>query len=129
MKLPLSAITLQNMAEIQLQTRFFRYLESLVSGLAAKFLLPHLETSLQNPVASVVLTRERLNKREPEDNDDIPENHISDQQESLEVKVAAPILARLHFQTINVAWELSDPGLRSCRIRRETQTWNYSQTQ
>ena len=46
--------------------------------------------------------QERLNTNVPEDNDDILENHISDRQESLEVKVAAPILARLHFLTINV---------------------------
>ena len=55
------------------------------------------------------------------DNDDILENHISDQQETLEVKVRAPILARLHFLTINVFgscqnWEQS--GAAGCRIRK-----------
>ena len=65
--------------------------------------------------------RERLNTSPPKDNDDILENHISDQQETLEVKVTAPILARLHFLTINVFgscqnWEQS--GAAGCRIRK-----------
>ena len=58
--------------------------------------------------------RERLNKGSPKDNDDILESHISDQQETLEVKVRAPILARLHFLTINVFGSCQNRGQSGC---------------
>ena len=60
--------------------------------------------------------RERLNKTRPKDNDDILENHISDQQETLEVKVTAPILARLHFLTINVFGSCQNWDQSGCRL-------------
>ena len=95
-----------NMAEIQLQRR-----SSLIPGiisdprlLAASFfaLVPSPNLDIKHSRAALNSLRERLNKTPPKDNDDILENHISDQQETLEVKVTAPILARLHFLTINV---------------------------
>ena len=60
--------------------------------------------------------RERLNTSPPKDNDDILENHISDQQETLEVKVTAPILARLHFLTINVFGSCQNWDQSGCRL-------------
>ena len=60
--------------------------------------------------------RERLNTSPPKDNDDILENHISDQQETLEVKVTAPILARLHFLTINVFGSCQNWEQSGCRL-------------
>ena len=48
----------------------------------------------------------------PEDNDDNLENHISDPQENVKGKVFAPILARLHFLTINVTGSCQQYGER-----------------
>ena len=122
------------MAEIQLQRRFRDSPASLASNQrhgdtpsaasGGKFFARRVTKPLAARCSRRHGTlRERLNTNMPEDNDDILENHISDRQESLEVKVDAPILARLHFLTINVAGSCQyQPG--HCRIRNRDQTWN-----
>ena len=88
----------------------------------SRSLHPCHETSLKTSLAPRAdALRLWLPTNMPEDNDDNPENHISDRQESFEVKATAPILARLHFLTINVFgscqnWEQS--GAAGCRIRK-----------
>ena len=107
----------QNMAEIQLQRRSRDTPASLAHPGPAprtrpahgggktfsRWLPPCHETSLKTSLAPRAdALRLWLPTNMPEDNDDNPENHISDRQESFEVKATAPILARLHFLTINV---------------------------
>ena len=108
------------MAEIQLQRR-----SSLIPGiisdprlLAASFfaMVPSPNLDIKHSRAALNSLRERLNKTPPKDNDDILENHISDQQETLEVKVTAPILARLHFLTINVFGSCQNWDQSGCRL-------------
>ena len=98
------------------------YPESLASSdprqLAASFFAtgPSRNLDIKHSRAALNSLRERLNKSPPKDNDDILENHISDQQETLEVKVTAPILARLHFLTINVFGSCQNWDQSGCRL-------------
>ena len=109
------------MAEIQLQRRS-SLIPAIISDsrlLAAScFLLRSCSRNLgiEHSRAAWNSLRERLNKTRPKDNDDILENHISDQQETLEVKVTAPILARLHFLTINVFGSCQNWDQSGCRL-------------
>ena len=109
------------MAEIQLQRRS-SLIPAIISDsrlLAAScFLLRSCSRNLgiEHSRAAWNSLRERLNKSPPKDNDDILENHISDQQETLEVKVTAPILARLHFLTINVFGSCQNWDQSGCRL-------------